>query len=465
MTTASNKTEMILIVDDDPSVITSLALLLKQAGYRTQSASSPAQAMERLANDSFHLVIQDMNFSRQTTGEEGIELLRRIKSAKPHLPVILLTAWGSIQLAVEGMRAGAADFVTKPWTHQQLLQSVKTAIGLAAAATKQRDSLPTREELDIQYDFHDIFGRDARMLRILDVIGRVSATDASVLITGESGTGKEVIAAAIHRNSRRRNAPFVKVNLGGISATLFESEMFGHVRGAFTDARQDRKGRFETANGGTIFLDEIGDLDANSQVKMLRVLQDRTYEVLGSSVTRTVDVRVISATNRNLMEMVSDGSFREDLLYRLNLIAVHLPPLRERITDIPLLANHFLQTIAAIYRRDTMQISDAALNWMQSLVWQGNIRQLKQVIERAVLMTSKAVLDVDDFRLPMEMETSDKGKDALPEVGAMTLDDMEKAMILKSLKHYDGNISRVAEALGLSRPALYRRFEKYGIKV
>jgi DNA-binding NtrC family response regulator len=465
MSAASNTAEMILIVDDDLSVITSLALLLKQAGYRTQSASSPAQAMERLATDCFHLVIQDMNFSRQTTGEEGIDLLRRIKSAKPHLPVILLTAWGSIQLAVEGMRAGAADFVTKPWTHQQLLQSVKTAIGLAAAATKQRDSLPTREELDTQYDFHDIIGRDARMLRILDVIGRVSATDASVLITGESGTGKEVIAAAIHRNSRRRNAPFVKVNLGGISATLFESEMFGHVRGAFTDARQDRKGRFETANGGTIFLDEIGDLDANSQVKMLRVLQDRTYEVLGSSVTRTVDVRVISATNRNLTEMVAAGSFREDLLYRLNLIAVHLPPLRERPTDIPLLANHFLQTIAAIYRRDTMQISDAALNWMQSLTWQGNIRQLKQVIERAVLMTSKAVLDVDDFRLPIEMETGDKGKDALPEVGAMTLDDMEKAMILKSLKHYDGNISRVAEALGLSRPALYRRFEKYGIKV
>lgn len=457
---------MILIVDDDPSVTASLALLLKQAGYASQSASSPVQALDKINAADFKLVIQDMNFSRQTTGEEGLDLLKKIKSAKPHLPIILLTAWGSIQLAVEGVRAGAADFVTKPWTNQQILQSVKTAIGLAAAnSAKQQDKKLTREELDALYDFKDIIGSDAKVLKILDVIGRVSATDASVLITGESGTGKEIFAAAIHRNSRRRNAPFIKVNLGGISATLFESEMFGHVKGAFTDARLDRKGRFELANGGTIFLDEIGDLDANSQVKMLRVLQDRTYEALGSSHSRTVDVRVISATNRNLTEMVASGNFREDLLYRLNLIAIHLPSLRERASDIPLLAKHFLTNIAGLYRRDSLQISDAALHWMQSLNWPGNIRQLKQLIERAILVTDKNILEVDDFRLPMEMEASEANKDALPEVGKMTLDDMEKAMIVKSLKHYDNNISRVAEALGLSRAALYRRFEKYGIKV
>ncbi|MEW6126453.1 MAG: sigma-54 dependent transcriptional regulator [Acidobacteriota bacterium] len=465
MSTTSNKNEMVLVVDDDPSVTTSLALLLKQAGYRSLCAATPREALDKIAQDDFHLVIQDLNFSRKTTGEEGLELLRKIKAVKPQVPVILLTAWGSIQLAVEGMRSGASDFVTKPWTHNQLLQSVKTAIGVAAAASNQKDKLPTREELDAAYDFRDIIGRDAKMLRILDVIGRISATDASVLVTGESGTGKELIAAAIHRNSRRRHAPFVKVNLGGISATLFESEMFGHVRGAFTDAKQDRKGRFELANNGSIFLDEIGDLDLNSQVKMLRVLQDRSYEVLGSSLTRTVDIRVISATNRNLQEMVAAGQFREDLLYRLNLIAVHLPALRERPTDIPLLARHFAAGIAKIYSRDEIQVSDAALHWLQGLNWPGNIRQLKQLIERAILVSNKAVLEIEDFRLPLDMAVNEKSKDELPDVGRMTIDEMEKAMILKSLAHYDGNISRVAEALGLSRPALYRRFEKYGIKV
>ncbi|HNJ41330.1 MAG TPA: sigma-54 dependent transcriptional regulator, partial [Acidobacteriota bacterium] len=325
--------------------------------------------------------------------------------------------------------------------------------------------VPTRDELDAQYDFHDLIGQDAKLLRILDLVGRVSATDASALITGESGTGKELIAEAIHRNSRRRNAAFVKVNLGGIAASLFESEMFGHVRGAFTDARTDRKGRFEMANGGTIFLDEIGDLDPNSQVKMLRVLQDRTYEVLGSSVTRTVDVRVISATNRNLPELVETGAFREDLLYRLNLIAIHLPALRERPSDIPLLARHFVQSMARVYRRSELSISDGALNWLQTLNWPGNIRQLKQLLERTILITSKDTLEVEDFMVPVQMESKEKGKTTLPEVGSMTLDDIEKAMILKTLKHHSGNLTKVAEALGLSRPALYRRLEKFGIQV
>jgi DNA-binding NtrC family response regulator len=459
--------EMVLIIDDDPSVTTSLSLLLKQAGYQSESASTPAEALEKIASHTFHLVIQDMNFSRRTTGEEGMELLKQIKTGRPQLPVILITAWGSIQLAVEGIRAGASDFVTKPWTNQQLLQSVRTALGLAAANASARRAgrAITREEIDSLYDFHDIIGRDPKVMRLLDLTGRISATDASVLITGESGTGKEMVASAIHRNSRRKNAPFVKVNLGGISSSLFESEMFGHVRGAFTDARQDRKGRFEMASGGTIFLDEIGDLDPGSQVKMLRVLQDRTYEVLGSSITRSVDVRVISATNRNLVEMVEHGAFREDLLYRLNLIALHLPPLRERPSDIPELAGHFLDGIARVYRRDGLRISDSALKWMQGMPWPGNIRQLRQLIERAILVSGKEVLEIDDFRLPMEMDTADTRKSPLPEVGSMTMDDIEKAMILKCLNHYSGNISKVAESLGISRAALYRRFEKYGIKV
>ncbi|MEW6733534.1 MAG: sigma-54 dependent transcriptional regulator [Acidobacteriota bacterium] len=466
MVATNYKNELILIVDDDPSITASLALLLKQAGYRSQVAASPAEALERIAKENYQLVIQDMNFSRKTSGEEGLELIREIKSRRPNLPVILITAWGSISLAVAGVRAGASDFLTKPWTHQQVLQSVRTALGLAAANSTASKGKPlTRDELDARYDFRDIIGQDAKILKILDIVGRVSATDASVLITGESGTGKELIAAAIHRNSGRKNGPFVKVNLGGISATLFETEMFGHVKGAFTDARQDRKGRFEMAHAGTIFLDEIGDLDANSQVKILRVLQDRTYEVLGSSISRTVDVRVVSATNRNLSEMVQRGEFREDLLYRLNLIAIHLPPLRERSSDIPLLANHFLENMAKAYRRNKLSISDAALQWLQGLPWPGNIRQLRQLLERTILVSSKDVLEVDDFLLPLEMENCETQKSSLPEVGSMTLDDIEKAMIIKCLKHYSGNISKVAESLGLSRAALYRRFEKYGIKV
>ncbi len=457
---------MILIVDDDPSVTASLALLLRQQGYATETAATPADALAVAARPECALVIQDMNFTRQTTGEEGLALLGRIKTARPDLPVILLTAWGSISLAVTGMKAGAADFVTKPWTNQQLLQSVRTALGLAGARETAADEPAlSREELDRRYDFGEVIGSDARLLRILQLVGRVSDTDASVLVTGESGTGKELIAEAIHRNSRRRSGPFLKVNLGGISSTLFESEMFGHVRGAFTDARADRKGRFEVAHNGTIFLDEIGELDGGSQVKLLRVLQDRTYEVLGSSQTRTVDVRVISATNRSLADMVMRGAFREDLLYRINLIAVQLPPLRERADDIPVLASRFVQTVAHTYGRDDLRISPAALAWLKRQSWPGNVRQLRQWIERAALVGRHAALDVADFESIADMEPRDSSRDALPPVGSMTMDEIEKAMIVKSLKHHGGNITRVAESLGLSRAALYRRLEKYGISV
>ena len=457
---------MILIVDDDTSVTTSLGLLLKQAGHKSQSASSPGEALARINTEEFSLVLQDMNFSRTTTGEEGIELLKQIKSCRPDLPVVLITAWGSINLAVQGIRAGASDFITKPWTHPQILQAVNTALGLAAANAKHsKHQIVRREDLDARFDFRGLVGSDPKFLRVLELIGRVAATDASILITGDSGTGKEMIADAIHRNSHRRDKPFIKVNLGGIPAQLFESEMFGHVKGAFTDARADRKGRFETADTGTIFLDEIGDLDAGAQVKLLRVLQDRTYEVLGSSQTRIVDVRVVSATNRNLAEMVAHGLFREDLLYRLNLIAIHMPSLGERSIDIPLIANHFLENLSKVYRRANLSISGAAKRWLQNQLWPGNIRQLRHTIERALLISSKESLEVDDFELTLEMDAREETRDVLPQVGSMTLDDMEKAMIVKAMRHHDGNISKVAEALGLSRAALYRRFEKYGINI
>jgi DNA-binding NtrC family response regulator len=460
---ASKNREMILVADDDPSVTASLSLLLRQAGYGVKTASGARETLETVEREPVNLVIQDLNFSRQTTGEEGLRLLGDIRKLRPELPVILLTAWGSIQLAVEGMRIGAADFITKPWTHPRILQSVATALGVATANLPGKPGAPvTRAELDARYDFHDLVGNDPTFLKALDVIGRVSGTDASVLITGESGTGKELIAEAIHRNSRRRDAAFVKVNLGGIPAQLFESEMFGHVKGAFTDARLDRRGRFELAHGGTIFLDEVGDLDPAAQVKLLRVLQDRTYEVLGSSVTRSVDVRVISATNRNLAELVATGRFREDLLYRLNLISVHLPPLRERPGDIPIVAERFLAATAALYGRENVAISPAALKWLQLQPWNGNFRQLKHAIERALLVGRNPALEIEDFQL--ETATEPTTPDGLPRVGAMTIDEMEKAMILKAMRQYDGNVSKVAEALGISRPALYRRFEKYGIE-
>ena len=454
----------ILIVDDDPSVTASLSLLLKQAGYRARSAALPAQALEWLRGEACDLVLQDMNFSRQTSGEEGLALLREIRAARHGLPVILMTAWGSIALAVEGMKAGASDFITKPWTNPQILQAVETALGLAAVPPGQGET-PSREELDAAYDFGNLVGEDPRLSRILQVVGRVAPTDASVLITGESGTGKELVAEAVHRNSRRAGQPFVKVNLGGIPSSLFESEMFGHVKGAFTDARQDRKGRFELADGGTIFLDEIAELEGASQVKLLRVLQDRTYEILGSSITRTVDVRVVSATNRNLTEMVARGQFREDLLYRMNLIAIHLPALRERREDIPLLISRFLQTVAEVYRRESLSLTPAAIRWLQTLNWPGNVRQLKQWIERTVLVTQKDTLDVADFTATAAMEGREREPEALPAVGSMTMDELEKAMILKSMRHHGGNISRVAESLGMSRAALYRRLEKYEIAV
>jgi two-component system NtrC family response regulator len=453
---------MILIVDDDTSITASLALLLKQHGYKSASAHSPDDALAALQRERPMLVIQDMNFSRETSGQEGLDLVAKIKILEPDVPIILMTAWGTISLAVEGMKRCAADFITKPWSNAHVIQSIETTLGLVRAREATTET-PDRAQLDERFDFSNIIGSDPKILRVLDLVSRVAPTDASVLITGESGTGKELIAEAIHRNSRRREKSFTKVNLGGISSTLFESEMFGHVRGAFTDARQDRKGRFEVADGGTIFLDEIGELDAGSQVKLLRVLQDRTYEVLGSSRTRNVDVRVISATNRPLHELTARGEFREDLLYRLNLITIVLPPLRDRRSDIARLAGQFVRRAASQYGADVETITPRAIEWLKTQPWPGNIRQLRQMIERAVLIREARDLDVDDFVAVRDVEAPQSRDTALPDAGTMTLDEIEEAMIVKCMRHYDGNVSRVAEALGLSRAALYRRLEKYGM--
>lgn len=449
---------MILVIDDDIAVRTSLLLLLQTEGYKASAVSSPEEALGSVRKTEPSLIILDLNFSIDTSGIEGMELLKQIRALAPSVPVILITGWGSIDLAVQGMKLGANDFLSKPWSNDHLLQSVKTLLNL-----QKKTPAHTRKQLDKLYNFHQIIGEDEQMLHLLDTVGHVAPTDASVLIQGESGTGKELIAEAIHQNSLRCNRPFIKVNLGGISTSLFESEMFGHVRGAFTDARTDRVGRFEMANKGTIFLDEIGDLDAASQVKLLRVLQDRTYEVLGSSRTKTVDVRVVCATNRNLEEMVRQGSFREDLLYRINLITVKLPPLRERPKDIPLLVSFFVNNLREVYKRPDLTVTPAAIKWLQQLPLPGNIRQLKNLVERTVLVSRHGKLDVPDFQKQFEMSPSKKGSLQLPEVGTVSLDEVEVMMIKRAMDFHKNRISKAANALGITRSALYRRLQKYNI--
>nr|WP_199080298.1 sigma-54 dependent transcriptional regulator [Pedobacter sp. ASV19] len=450
---------MILIVDDDIAVRTSLLLLLKSAGYEVAAVDEVNEALHVIHKRQPELILLDLNFSIGTSGEEGMSLLRQIRKISNSLPVILITGWGSIELAVQGMKLGANDFINKPWNNDHILQSVKTLMELHVQEPVHRD----RRQLDKQYAFQQIIGEDPKMLEIMDTIGRVARTDASILITGESGTGKELIAEAIHENSLRRNRAFVKVNLGGISSSLFESEMFGHMRGAFTDARYDRVGRFEMANKGTIFLDEIGDLEASSQVKLLRVLQDRTYEVLGSSKTKVVDTRVVCATNKHLNNMVGSGLFREDLLYRINLITIHLPALRERPGDIPLLVRFFIHNLKEIYNRPALSVTPQAMKWLQKLELPGNIRQLKNLVERSILVSKKDLLEIDDFKNQMDQSPSRKEAAPLPDVGVMTLEQMEVEMVKRAMSFHKNRITKAAASLGITRNALYRRLEKYQI--
>jgi DNA-binding NtrC family response regulator len=450
---------MILIVDDDIAVRTSLELLLTGTGNSVFTADNPVDALAIVNQELPQLIILDLNFSIDTSGKEGMKLLTDIRAIDAKVPVILITGWASIELAVKGMKLGANDFINKPWDNQYLLQSVNTLLNLQVPKAKHA----TRRLLDDAFSFHQIIGEDPELLNILETIAQVAATDASVLILGESGTGKELIAEAIHENSLRRNKPFVKVNLGGVSSTLFESEMFGHVRGAFTDARFDRTGRFEIADKGTIFLDEIGELESGSQVKLLRVLQDRTYEVLGSSKTKKVDVRVICATNKDLFEMVDKNTFREDLLYRINLITIKLPALRQRKGDIPLLVNFFLSNLKEIYNKPHLKISLEAMKWLQQLELPGNIRQLKNLVERSILVSKTNELSIDDFSVHLEQSGTKKKKTEIPGVGELTLEQMEIEMVKKAMTFHDNKISKAAASLGITRNSLYRRLEKYQI--
>ena len=448
---------MILIIDDDSAVRSSLSFMLKRAGYEIKTAPGPREAMDIVRAEAPALILMDMNFTLSTTGEEGLTLLKQVKVFRPDVPVILMTAWGSIQLAVQGMQAGAFDFITKPWNNAALLQRIETALELTAAPKD------VSEEQSSTLNRSHIIGKSQGLMEVLNTVGRIARTNASVLITGESGTGKELIAEAIHINSQRLKQPFVKVNLGGISQSLFESEMFGHKKGAFTDASADRIGRFEMANKGTIFLDEIGDLDPSCQVKLLRVLQDQTFEVLGDSRPRKVDVRVVSATNADLRKMVSERTFREDLFYRINLITVKLPSLRERREDIPLLARHFADRQAEVNGLPRTDFSADALNFLTRLPLPGNIRELKNLVERTILVSGKSVLDATDFDAQyLRHDEPAKAAEGTSFAG-MTLDEIERQTILQALEQHKGNLSQVAISLGISRAALYRRLEKYNI--
>ncbi len=449
----------ILVIDDDVSVTASLALLLKQAGFEHVVAADPDAALAALEQRPIDLAIQDMNFSRSTTGEEGLRLLHEIRKRRPALPVVLITAWGSIALAVEGMRAGAADFVTKPWDNQRLLQSVRTTLTLFGARGAEDAD---RESLDENYDFSEILGTDPALVRVLNQIVRVAKTDATVLIQGESGTGKELLANAIHANSARTAGPLVKVNMGAIVPSLFESEMFGHVRGAFTDAKRDRVGYFEQANGGTIFLDEITEVDRASQVKLLRILQDQTFQRVGSSEIRRSSFRVVAATNRELNAVVSSGQFREDLYYRLNLITLTLPPLRKRKSDIPLIAAHHLRQVRERYGLGEVTFSAEVFPWLAAQQWRGNVRELRHSVERVALIAGRPVLTRTDFEA--NGTQSDAPRDSR-ETGTdvLTLEQIERMMIERALEQSGRNITQAAELLGLSRFALYRRLAKHGL--
>ena len=461
---------MILVVDDDKNIRLSLKLILERNDYQVALAEEPKGAIQIIRNTpAVELVLMDMNYSNSTDGEEGLTLLKQIKVFRPNLPCILMTAWGTIDLAVQGMRAGAFDFITKPWDNGVLLERIETARQIQNSKSKvQNSSLSIGERTN-----GTIIGNS--LSNILATVARVAPTNAPVLITGESGTGKELIAEAIHRQSRRANGPFVKVNLGGISTSLFESEMFGHKMGSFTDAKSDRTGRFELAKGGTIFLDEIGELSLASQVKLLRVLQDQTYEVLGDSQTRRTDVRVVCATNADLRKMVEEHTFREDLFFRINLINLHLPPLRERKEDIPLLVDHFLQMACAANNLPLVKASADAIAYLQTLPFSGNIRELKNLVERALLMRSplpappleegsSRELSVADIR--NSVSVSQNRDIALPQRGSVegaSLDSMERTAIAASIARHNGNLSLVAKELGISRGALYRKIEKHGL--
>jgi DNA-binding NtrC family response regulator len=446
----------ILIADDQPDVLEALRFLLKGEGYQTDAVSSPTAILNSLQTRDYDALIMDLNYTRDTTsGQEGLDLLTKIQGIDSMVPVIVMTAWGSVELAVEAMRRGARDFIQKPWDNPRLLSIVRTQIALTEALRKGQ-RLEAENRLLRADGRPKLIAESPSMQPVLQLIARVGPSDANVLITGEPGTGKEVVAQTIHAISDRSSKPLVTVNAGGLAEGIFESELFGHVKGAFTDAKTDRVGRFELADGGTLFLDEIANVPFNLQAKLLRVLETGEMERVGSSKTKKVNARILSATNANLQEEVGSGRFREDLLFRLNTIEIPLPPLRERKEDIPLLASHFLSIYAQRYRKRLSGFDSAAMQALMDNPWQGNVRELNHVVERAVLLAQDNLIRLSDLAL----RTSREGPARLED---MSLEDVEAFLIKKALARYDGNVSHAASALGLSRSALYRRLQRYNL--
>jgi DNA-binding NtrC family response regulator len=449
-------TPRVLIADDQPDVLEALRLLLKGEGYRIDSAGSPAAILETVDSTELDAVLMDLNYARDTTsGQEGLDLLSQIRGHDPTLPVVVMTAWSSVELAVEAMRRGARDFVQKPWENARLLTIVRTQVELARALRRQQRL--EAENRSLRPEVRPMLIAEAPSMRpVLELISRVGPSEANILITGENGTGKGTVAQALHSVSGRAGKGLVTVNAAGLSEGVFESELFGHVKGAFTDAKTDRVGRFELADGGTLFLDEIANVPLNLQPKLLRVLETGDFERVGSSRTRHVNVRIVSATNANLSEEVGSGRFRQDLLFRLNTIEISLPPLRERREDIPALAMHFLRQHTQRYRKTIGGFEQAALQALVDHPWPGNIRELDHAVERGVLMARTGTIRLADLGLRLDRDSSSRVED-------MSLEEVEGFLIKKAMARFGGNVSQAAKTLGLSRSALYRRLQRYGL--
>lgn len=460
-----HKVGKILMVDDDTDVLDAGKLYLKRYFSLIDTEKTPNAIPDRLANENYDVILLDMNFTKDvSSGNEGFYWLDQILQLDPSAVVVMITAYGDVELAVKSMKEGATDFVIKPWENKKLLATMLSAMKLRASRVESDKLRSQQKQLsaDIDHPYQDIIGQSPVMIKVFETIQKVAKTDANVLILGENGTGKELIARAIHRNSPRSQEVFVNVDVGAISETLFESELFGHVKGAFTDAKEDRPGRFEVASGGTIFLDEIGNLPLSLQSKLLTVLQNHQVTRVGSNKVIPVDARQIFATNMPLYQMVQENKFRQDLLYRINTIELQVPPLRDRVEDVPLLAEFFLQYYNKKYHRSIRSLSPSALNRMQKYHWPGNVRELQHILERAVIMNKGQVLNAEDLFLNTRATQEQDDQQNLT-ISNFNLEHVEKMMIQKVLKKHHGSVTHAANELGLTRTSLYRRMEKYGL--
>lgn len=454
-----NEGGKILMVDDDEDVLLAAKMLLKKSSHQVIIEKNPNKIPFLLNNDQYDVILLDMNFSKDTTsGKEGFEWLKVIKEREPNAVVIMITAFGDVEMAVRALKEGATDFVLKPWQNEKLLATISTAIRLKKSYNEVDKLRKAKEMLEeqISQPFRDIIGQSSAINEVFVMIDKVAKTDANVLILGENGTGKELVARALHQKSLRKDASFVAVDMGAVTETLFESELFGHKKGSFTDAREDRVGKFELANGGTLFLDEIGNLSMSLQSKLLSALQSRQVTRVGSNQVLDVDIRLVCATNMPLHQMVKEGKFRQDLLYRINTVEVTIPPLSDRIDDIPMLANHFLNYYSKKYRKEVLSITPEAMNKLKKYPWPGNVRELQHSIERALIMADSATLQESDFLF------SRKGGAEIAS-DTLNLDEVEKSAVTRAIQLHNGNISKASEELGLTRASLYRRMEKYGI--